>query len=335
MEHPHPEMEYRRLGDSGLKVSALSLGTWVTFAGVLDRGSARRLVARAFDAGINLFDTAENYAWGMAESWLGDLIADLRLPRDAICLCSKAFFGPVADARPTQRGLTRKHLRDACDGALRRLRVDYLDLFLCHRPDPETPIEETVAAMDHLVRAGKVLYWGTSEWPAERIRAAVRCARANGMAAPVTEQAQYNLLHRERVEFEYAPLYDDPGLGLMAWSPLASGLLSGKYAQGQVPESSRLARQDHGWRAEFLDGGTRDGRREAVTRLLEIAAGLDTSPATLALAWCLHNPKVSSVILGCSSLEQLEANLGALDLVARLGPVELGRLNSLQGLLGT
>ena len=322
-------MEYRRLGHSGLQVSALSLGSWITVAGRLGRGETRNLVAQAFDAGINLFDNAENYAHGQAESLMGDVLADLRLPRDAFCVTSKAFFGAVPDPRPTQRGLSRKHLREACDAALRRLRVDYLDLFLCHRPDPDTPIEETVAAMDHLVRQGKVLYWGTSEWPAEAIVAAARIARAHGMAAPATEQAQYNLLHRERVESEYAGLYPELGLGLMAWSPLASGLLSGKYADGAVPEGSRLARQDHGWRPGMMYGQARHAREEAVQRFIAIAHERALAPATLAIAWCLANPRVSSVILGCSSVQQLQQNLDAVALAARLDAALLARLNAL------
>jgi len=318
------------MGSTGLMLSALGLGSWVTFAGALDRGAARRLVARAFDAGINLFDSAENYAHGQAEALLGDVIADLRLPRDAICLCSKAFFGAAPEPRPTQRGLSRKHLREACDAALRRLHTDYLDLFLCHRPDPDTPVEETVAAMDQLVRAGKVLYWGTSEWPVERIRAALRCAREAGMTPPSVEQAQYNLLHRERVEFEYAPLYDEPGLGLIGWSPLASGQLSGKYAEGRVPEDSRQARRDHGWHPRMLPG---DGRTQAssVARLQALAAAQDVAPAVLAIAWCLRNPKLSSALLGCSSQAQLEENLGALALAGRLDAATMAQLDALAG----
>lgn len=314
-------MEYRRLGHSGLHVSALSLGAWITFAGALGRNEARDLVARAFDAGINLFDSAENYANGAAEALLGDVLADLRLPRDGFCVTSKAYFGQVSEPRPTQRGLSRKHLRDACDAALRRLHVDYLDLYFCHRPDPDTPVEETVAAMDQLVRAGKVLYWGSSEWPAETIRAAARFARANGLAAPATEQAQYNLLVRERVEFEYAGLYDELGLGLTTFSPLASGLLSGKYADGNAPEGSRMARQDHGWQPRFMYAGARTAREVAVAKLVALAQERGVAPATLAIAWCLRNPKVSSTILGCSSATQLEQNLSALALAQQLdGP---------------
>ncbi len=322
-------MQYRRLGHCGLQVSALSLGTWVTFAGVLSRNQARDLVASAYDAGINLFDSAENYAFGAAEALLGDVLADLRLPRDGYCVSSKAFFGPVSAPRPTQRGLSRKHLRDACDAALRRLRVDYLDLFFCHRPDPETPIEETVLAMDQLVRAGKVLYWGTSEWPADQIHAATRFASHHGLAAPSTEQAAYNLLQRERVELEYAGLYEELGLGLTTWSPLASGLLSGKYTQGQVPEDSRLARADHGWQASMMYRNQRREREQAVARLLQVAKDGECTPAVLAIAWCLRNPKLSSVILGCSSTAQLQENLGALALAERIDRSLLARLDAI------
>lgn len=324
-------MEYRRLGHSGLQVSALSLGSWITFGGVLSRGEVRELVAAAFDAGINLFDSAENYTHGAAEQLLGDVLADLRLPRDAFCVCSKAFFGAQPNPAPTQRGLSRKHLRDACDAALRRLQVEYLDLFLCHRPDPETPVEETVAAMDQLVRAGKVLYWGTSEWPADTIREAARFASANGMAGPSTEQAQYNLLHREQVEFEYAGLHADFGLGLMVTSPLASGLLTGKYSDGAVPPDSRLARQDAGWQPRMMYGQDQSAREAAVQRLIGLAHEVEVAPGLLALAWCLAYPRVSTVILGCSSLAQLQQNLRALELAPQLDEGTLARLNALSG----
>lgn len=322
-------MQYRRLGHSGLQVSALALGSWITFGGVLGRGAVRNLVAAAADAGINLFDSAENYAHGAAETLLGDVLADLRLPRDSFCVSSKAFFGAVPEPRPTQRGLSRKHLREACDAALRRLRVDYLDLFFCHRPDPQTPVEETVAAMDQLVQAGKVLYWGTSEWPAETVRAAARHARNHGLTGPTMEQPEYNLLARDRVEREYAGLYDELGLGLTTWSPLSSGLLSGKYAGANLPEHSRAARQDHGWHPSMMYHGAQSAREQAVTRLLDLARELECAPAALAIAWCLRNPKVSSVILGCSSQAQLEQNLGALALAGRLDAAALARLDAL------
>lgn len=307
-------MLYRRMGHSGLKLSALSLGTWLTFSEVAGRNEARERVAHAFDAGVNLFDNAESYGNGEAERMLGDVIADLRLPRDAFCVSSKAFFGSAEAPRPTQCGLSRKHLTDACHAALRRLRVDYLDLFFCHRPDPETPIEETVAAMDALQRQGKLLYWGTSEWPADAIEHACRFAAKHGLAAPVVEQPQYNLLHRERVELEYAPLYSEFGLGLTTWSPLASGLLTGKYADG-YPEHARLGRPPLAWLRQRVlgDQGERKLRRAAA--VVELATTLGLSPAQLAIAWCLQNPFVSSVIVGASTLAQLEHNLHALSLL--------------------
>ena len=232
-------MQYRRLGSSGLQLSALSFGAWVTFGHQVGRGEARELIAAAWDHGINFFDNAEGYADGEAERVMGDVLADLRLPRDSWCVSSKVYFGSSANPKPTQKGLSRKHVHDACHDALKRLRVDYLDLYFCHRPDPDTPIVETVHAMDTLVRQGKVLYWGTSEWPAQAIREAHKVARTHHLHAPTMEQPQYNLLHRERVELEYAPLYAELGLGTTVWSPLASGLLTGKYNEG-VTDDARL-----------------------------------------------------------------------------------------------
>ncbi len=323
-------MEYRRLGRSGLEVSALSLGTWITFGGIVGRGTARELVARAFDAGVNFFDGAESYAHGRAEHLLGDVIADLRLPRDGFCVSSKIGLGAVPDPRPTQRGLSRKHLRDATDAALKRLRVDYLDVCFCHRPDPATPVEETVAAMDGLVRQGKVLYWGTSEWPVEKIVQAIDFARAHGLAAPSAEQPQYNLLHRNRVEREYAPLL--PQLGLAIWSPLASGLLTGKYLGGATPEDSRLERRDDGWMPRMLYAGRREAREAAVARFVAFARARCAAPAPLAIAWCLANPGVSTAILGCSSVAQFDANLEALDWLAKFDPELKEALDAALGL---
>ena len=320
-------MQYRRLGATGLPLSALSFGAWVTFGTRIGRGEARELIAQAYDAGVNFFDNAETYANGEAERIMGDALADLRLPRDAWCVSSKVFFGAVESPRPTQRGLSRKHVVDACHQALRRLRVDYLDLYYCHRPDPDTPVEETVAAMDALVRQGKVLYWGTSEWPAESIRAAAKFARQHGLAAPVVEQPQYNLLHRERVEFEYAPLYGELGLGLTTWSPLASGLLSGKYQQG-TPADSRLQTPGYAWLERSMFGGARAARVAQVDRFLALARELGCPPAPLAIAWCLKNPRVSSVILGATRPEQLRENLTALTLAERLDDAILAHLEA-------
>ncbi|MFO7338421.1 MAG: aldo/keto reductase [Lysobacteraceae bacterium] len=308
-------MQYRRLGATGLQLSVLSLGAWMTFGRQFGRSQARELVAEAWDRGINFFDNAEAYANGEAERVMGDVIADLRLPRDGFCVSSKVFFGAAESPRPTQRGLSRKHVVDACHAALRRLRVDYLDLYFCHRPDPDTPVEETVAAMDMLVRQGKVLYWGTSEWPEALIREAARIARAQHMAAPVMEQPQYNLLHRQRVELEYAPLYAELGLGTTVWSPLASGLLTGKYAAGV--QAGRLGEPGNEWLQRMVVGDPRERRLERARRFAEVAAELGEKPAPLAIAWCLRNPHVSSVILGASSVAQLRENLTALEVAAR------------------
>lgn len=308
-------MQYRRLGATGLQLSVLSLGAWMTFGRQFGRSQARELVAEAWDRGINFFDNAEAYANGEAERVMGDVIADLRLPRDGFCVSSKVFFGAAESPRPTQRGLSRKHVVDACHAALRRLRVDYLDLYFCHRPDPDTPVEETVAAMDMLVRQGKVLYWGTSEWPEVLIREAARIARAQHMAAPVMEQPQYNLLHRQRVELEYAPLYAELGLGTTVWSPLASGLLTGKYAAGV--QAGRLGEPGNEWLQRMVVGDPRERRLERARRFAEVAAELGEKPAPLAIAWCLRNPHVSSVILGASSVAQLRENLTALEVAAR------------------
>jgi len=305
-------MQYRRLGSSGLPLSVLSFGAWVTFGAQVDRAAARELIAAAWDHGINFFDNAEGYAHGEAEKLMGDVIADLRLPRDGYCVSSKVMFGAAKDPRPTQRGLSRKHVTDACHDALKRLHVEYLDLYYCHRPDPDTPIEETVWAMDALIRQGKVLYWGTSEWPAAQIREAHKIARAHHLHAPTMEQPQYNLLHRERVELEYAPLYAELGLGTTIWSPLASGLLTGKYNDG-VPEETRLGREDSAWLQRGVLGSAEQRRVERARRFCAVATELGVAPAPLAIAWCLRNPHVSSVILGASRVAQLIENLRALE----------------------
>ncbi len=311
------DMTYRRLGATGLPISRLSFGAWVTFGEQIDRDQARNLVATAWDHGVTFFDNAEVYAHGRAEQVMGDVIADLRLPRDGFCVSSKVYFGAAESPRPTQCGLSRKHVFDACHAALRRLRVDYLDLYYCHRPDPDVPVAETVQAMDTLIRQGKVLYWGTSEWPAERIVEAADFARTHGLYGPVVEQPQYNLLHRERVEREYAPLYDEPGLGLTTWSPLASGLLTGKYDDGVQP-GSRLALPGLDWLREEVLGSPQARRLERARRFVAVAGALGERPAVLAIAWCLRNPRVTSVILGASHVEQLRENLAALDVLGRI-----------------
>jgi Predicted oxidoreductases (related to aryl-alcohol dehydrogenases) len=312
-------MHYRRLGATGLQLSALSFGAWINFGGQIGRDEARNLIAAAWDHGINFFDNAEVYAHGRAEQVMGDVIADLRLPRDGYCVSSKVYFGAVESPRPTQRGLSRKHVTDACHAALKRLRVDYLDLYYCHRPDADTPVEETVRAMDALIRQGKVLYWGTSEWPAERIREAARVAQALGLHGPSMEQPQYNLLHRQRVEQEYAPLYAELGLGTTIWSPLASGLLTGKYNDGIDP-ASRLGQARNAWLQDDVIGPPAQGRIERARRFTTLAAAQGVAPAALAIAWCLRNPQVSTVILGASRVAQLLQNLEALQLATRDDP---------------
>jgi voltage-dependent potassium channel beta subunit len=320
-------MQYRRLGSSGLKLSALGFGAWVTFGTSIGRSQARELIAQAFGAGVNFFDNAETYANGEAERIMGYALADLRLPRDAWCVSSKVYFGSVDHPAPTQKGLSRKHVMEACEHALRRLRVDHLDLYYCHRPDPDTPIEETVRAMDALIRQGKVLYWGTSEWPAEAIREAATIARANGLHPPTMEQPEYNLLHRERVEFEYAPLYSELGLGATIWSPLASGLLTGKYNDG-MPADSRMRTPGYEWLAGRMSTDEGVARLERARRFTKLAAELGHKPAQLAIAWCLQNPHVSSVILGATRPEQLRENLGALALVEQLDADVMARIEA-------
>ncbi len=321
-------MEYRRLGRSGLQVSALSFGSWVTFGPQIDEADARECLAAAYAAGVNFFDNAEVYAKGESERIMGAALRRLGWARDSFCVSSKVFFGSARDPRPTQRGLSRKHVVDACHQALSRLQVDYLDLYFCHRPDPHTPIEETVRAMDDLIRQGKILYWGTSEWSAQEIMQAYSIARQYNMAPPTMEQPEYNLFHRHRVETEYARLYAEIGLGTTIWSPLASGLLTGKYNEG-VPTGSRMTVPGYEWLRERLE--SEEGRRRiaAVRECSELASGLGISMTHLALAWCLKNPHVSTVILGASRIEQLQDNLKALDALARLTPDTLDAIDEI------
>ncbi len=302
-------MEYRRLGNSGLKLSALSLGSWVTFSFQVDGSAAENLMALAYEHGVNFFDNAEVYAAGESERLMGQALRKLGWGRDTYCVSSKAYWG---GDRPTQRGLHRKHLTDACHAALQRLQVDYLDLFFCHRPDLETPIEETVRTMHDLVAQGKVLYWGTSEWSAQQIQEAYGLARQHGLTPPTMEQPQYNMLHRDKVEREFLPLYASIGLGTTTWSPLASGVLTGKYRDG-IPEGSRMAVPGYEWlREEFESEEGRVQVRKAA-ELEGVAKELGISQAQLAVAWCLKNPHVSTVILGASRPEQLSENLAALE----------------------
>jgi len=319
-------MEYRRLGRSGLKLSALSFGSWVTFSFQLDTGLAEEMMKLAYDNGVNFFDNAEVYAGGKSEEIMGRVLQKMDWGRDTYCVSSKVFWGGDL---PTQRGLSRKHVVDACHAALRRLRVDYLDLFFCHRPDLNTPIEETVRAMDGLIRQGKVLYWGTSEWSAQQIQEAYGVARRYGLTPPTMEQPQYNMLCRDRVESEYRPLYGEIGLGTTIWSPLASGILTGKYSDG-IPDGSRMALPDYAWLKErSLDSDEGRAQLSKAGEVARFASELGLSPAQLAIAWCLKNPDVSTVILGASRASQLEQNLAAMDVVDQLTDDVMTRLDTI------
>ncbi|MBK6611689.1 MAG: aldo/keto reductase [Sphingobacteriales bacterium] len=307
-------MEYRRLGNSGLQVSAFSLGSWLTFGSQIDNDIAEQLMIAAYEAGINFFDNAEIYAHGRSEIVMGEILKKLNWDRTSYTVSSKVFFG---DGRklPNQTGLSRKHVFEACDAALKRLQLDYIDLYFCHRPDPNTPIIETVWAMNHLIQQGKVLYWGTSEWSAQQITEAHYAAQRYHLIGPTMEQPQYNMLHRERFEVEYEPIYKNFGLGTTIWSPLASGLLSGKYNNGMPSDNTRLQRQGLDW---LREQALQEVKLAKVRQLTRIAQNLDISMPVLALAWCLKNPNVSTVILGASKLTQLTENLKALDAVPLL-----------------
>ena len=311
-------MNYRKLGGSGLKLSELSFGSWVTFNKQVDASLAERMFGMCFDAGINFFDNAEGYEAGDSEIVMGKALKTLDRPRDSYCVSSKVFFGATRNPAPTQMGLSRKHVTEACHQALRRLQVDYLDLYFCHRADPDTPIGETVWAMHNLVTQGKVLYWGTSEWSAAQIIEAHRFASDNHLTPPTMEQPQYNLLDRKRFEVEYAPLFEQYQTGTTTWSPLASGALTGKYLDG-IPEGSRASLSGYEWLREHMVESERgQARMERVARLAPIAEALGVSLSKLAIAWCLLNENVSTVILGASRLEQLQENLAAADVVPLL-----------------
>ncbi|MFO1264148.1 MAG: aldo/keto reductase [Rhodoferax sp.] len=320
-------MQYRRLGRSGLQVSTLSLGSWVTYHNQVNVEAAREMMAAAFDAGVNFFDNAEVYAMGKSEEVMGEALRQLGWGRHRYVVSTKLYWGIDREGVTVnfQNTLNRKYLLQAIDGSLKRLGLDFVDLVYCHRPDPNTPIEETVWAMHDMVSRGKALYWGTSEWSADEIRAAWNLAERHHLHKPVVEQPQYHIFHRKRVEQEYARLYEDIGLGLTTWSPLASGLLTGKYRNG-VPAGSRGALES----MAFLVKGLTDTQRNvAVGQLESVAHELGCSLAQLAIAWVARNPRVSSVILGASKLAQLQDNLGALAVVERLTPAVLERIDAI------
>ena len=317
-------MNYRRLGRSGLKVSELSFGSWVTYGNQLGENAARECMAAAYDAGVNFFDNAEVYAKGNAESIMGEALKRLGWRRSSYILSTKFFWG-LHDGPNEKSTLNRKYLRQAIDGSLQRLQLDYVDIVFCHRPDPETPIEETVWALHSMIEAGKALYWGTSEWSAAEIMAAWQIAERHHLHKPVTEQPQYNLFHRDRVEHEYARLYEDIGLGTTTWSPLASGLLTGKYNAG-VPSDSRATVKGYEWLAERVQDSAKLAK---VRALAPIAQQLSCTLAQLALAWCLKNPRVSTVITGASRPSQVTENMQAQQVVAQLSPDVMARIDAI------
>ncbi len=319
-------MNYRHLGRSGLKVSELSFGSWVTFGNQLGETLAGECMAAAYEAGVNYFDNAEGYAGGQSETVMGNVLKKLAWRRGSYLVSTKFFWG-LHDGPNEKNTLNRKRLLDAMDGSLTRLQLDYVDLVFCHRPDPTTPIEETVWAMHDIVARGHAMYWGTSEWSAAEIMEAWQIADKHHLHKPVMEQPQYNMFNRQKVEHEYARLYQDIGLGTTTWSPLASGLLTGKYNDG-IPTDSRANLKDYGWLKTALTDPERIGK---VRKLTPIASDLGISMVQMALAWCLKNPHVSTVITGASRVEQVRENMKALDAVEKLSPSVMARIEEVLG----
>lgn len=308
-------MEYRRLGKSGLQLSVLSFGSWVTFHGQVDDSLSDRLMGIAYDNGINFFDNAEIYALGESEKMMGRVLKKKNWDRTSYTVSSKAYFGWRGDKnKPNQTGLSRKHLVEACHEALQRMQVDYLDLYFCHRPDRNTPVEEVVWTMNILIQQGKILYWGTSEWTAAEIMEAHMIARQYNLIGPVMEQPEYNLFRREKMEMEYLPVFRTVGLGTTIFSPLASGLLTGKYNKG-IPEGSRLGLEGYEW---LKNRNLLDDNVQKVVKLQDVAEKLNTSLATLSVAWCIKNPNVTTAILGATKEAQLTENLKALEVYSSL-----------------
>lgn len=307
-------MEYRRLGKSGLQVSALSFGSWITFAKQIDNNTADTLMSTAYDSGVNFFDNAEIYARGRSETVMGEILQKKNWARSSYCVSSKVFFG-YEDGKPNQTGLSRKHILEGCNASLKRLQLDYIDLFFCHRPDKNTPIEETVWAMNSLIQQGKILYWGTSEWANDEILAAYYFAEKNSLIAPVMEQPQYNMFERTKMEKDYLLLFRDFGMGTTIWSPLCSGLLTGKYNQSMSTDN-RFHIEGMEWLKERTFGD--ESRIEKTKQLEIITKELGTSISKLAVAWCLKNQNVSTVILGASKVNQLIETLSSLEIIKLL-----------------
>jgi voltage-dependent potassium channel beta subunit len=319
-------MQYRRLGKSGLQVSILSFGSWVSFSKQINDKIADELMGIAYDKGINFFDNAEGYALGESEKMMGRILKKKKWDRTSYTVSSKVFWGwHGKDNKPNQFGLSRKHVIEACNEALQRLQVDYLDLFFCHRPDKNTPIEETVWAMNHLIQQGKIMYWGTSEWSGVEIMEAHRVAEKYKLIGPTMEQPQYNLFEREKIEKEFLEIYKNVGLGTTIWSPLASGLLTGKYNDG-VPKNSRFALEGFGW---LKDRWMLDDKIKKVKKLSELAQKLDATTAALSIAWCIKNPNVSTAILGATKKQQLLDNLKALDVLEKLTPDVIEKIEAI------
>lgn len=310
-------MEYRRLGKSGLQLSVMGFGSWISFQKQINDKIADQLMGIAYDKGINFFDNAEAYAGGESEKMMGRVLKRKNWDRSSFTVSSKVFWGLHGkDNKPNQKGLSRKHVMEACNEALQRLQVEYLDLYFCHRPDLNTPIEETVWAMNTLIQQGKVLYWGTSEWSGVEIMEAHRIAQKYRLIGPTMEQPQYNLFERNKVEKEFANIYDFVGLGTTIWSPLASGLLTGKYNDG-IPKGSRLALKEMSWLKDLL---VVDDKIKKLKKLSELASKIGVTTAALSIAWCITNPNVTSVILGATKKQQLLENLNALEVVEKLTP---------------
>ena len=308
-------MQYKYLGKSGLQVSVLSLGSWITFGNQISDTVAEELMVLAYDNGVNFFDNAEAYAQGKSEIVMGKILKKMQWPRSSYLIASKVFFGS-GGKKPNQTGLSRKHILEACDEALLRLQLDYLDLYFCHRPDKNTPIEETVRAMNHLIDQGKVLYWGTSEWSAQEIMAAHMVAKEMHLIGPTMEQPQYNMFSRKRMEVEYDQIFKTVGLGTTIWSPLASGTLTSKYI-GKMPVNTRMSLEDLQW---LKERSLNPERLQKISSLNDLAQAMGTTLPKLAIAWCLKNPHVSTVILGASKLHQLEETLKSIDVVGMLTP---------------
>jgi voltage-dependent potassium channel beta subunit len=318
-------MEYRRLGKSGLQVSAVSLGSWLTFGKQIGDDVAEQLMEIAYERGVNFFDTAEVYAHGAAETVMGEVLKKKNWQRDSYVVATKVYFGDSPDKGPNKTGLSRKHIIEGCNNSLRRLQMDYVDLYFCHRPDKNTPIEETVWAMNHLIQQGKILYWGTSEWSAQEIMEAHMVAKDLRLIGPTMEQPQYNMFERTKVEVEYNQIYKNIGLGTTIWSPLASGLLTDKYLS-QFPDGTRLGIEGLQW---LKDIALSIEKLEKTKKLNKLALEIGTTLPKMAIAWCLKNPNVSSVILGASKTTQLKETIEALDVVPLLTPKIVSKIENI------